>query len=177
MSMLKTEHPVDISVGIVSPSARKFEAILPQIYGEEAPAEEKPAAQAAPIAPLMSPKLAPAAAAVSGQAFPIGTTPVFSVAVSAPLHWAATTVNSIAACYIRKLYPRPGGDFCRVTAAKAPSQPQAPAVKAEDAAVDAAQDDDELDIQLDEDVTLNLLLSLCNRSTQSSGNLADVAQC
>ena len=55
-----------------------------------------------------------------------------------------------------------GVDFCYVAAAEAPSQPQAHAAKAEDAAVDAAQDNDELDIQLDEDVTLYLHLSLCN---------------
>ena len=97
MSMLKTKHPVNIYAEDVSPNARKFGAILPQIYGEEAPAEEKPAAQAAPIAPLISPKPAPAAAAVSGQAFPIGTTSVLFVAISAPLRWAATTVSSIAA--------------------------------------------------------------------------------
>ena len=97
MSMLKTRHPVNIQAEDVSPNARKFEAILPQIYGEVAPAEEKPAAQAAPIA---LPKPAPAAAAVSGQAFPIGTTSVLFVAISAPLHWAATTVSSIAAWYV-----------------------------------------------------------------------------
>ena len=35
-------------------------------------------------------------------------------------------------------------------------------MKAEDAAVDAAQDDDELDIQLDEDVRLYLLWHSCD---------------
>ena len=47
-------------------------------------------------------------------------------------------------------------------------------MKAEDAAGDAAQDDDELDIQLDEDVRLSRLWHSCSRCMQSSGHLANI---
>ena len=65
-------------------------------------------------------------------------------------------------------------DVYHVAAAEAPSQPQAHAMKAEDAAGDAAQDDDELDIQLDEDVRLSRLWHSCSRCMQSSGHLANI---
>ena len=56
--------------GYSPPDARKLQATSSQIYGEEAPLEEKPAAQANPTAPYVSPKPASAVAAVSGQGLP-----------------------------------------------------------------------------------------------------------
>lgn len=84
----------------ISPEARKLQVISSQIYGEEAPAEEKPAAQAAPIAQFIPPKPTSTVAAVSGQAFPTVTTPVLSITDTSPLHWAVVSKHSIAAVSI-----------------------------------------------------------------------------